>query len=106
MVLITIKGSQRCMAKEQVFSQFKSNNSYRPVIFNKDSAQSMLKTLSTVMKASHHQAQIDTKLLEINYKNEPINIGALENIISNYYNGVINCLLPPFLVHFESPGST
>ena len=98
--------------------------SYRPVIFNKDPPQSMLKTLSTVIKASHHQAQtqsmeperllsvkqeilaqIDTKLLEIN-RNEPIDIGALENIISNYYNGVINCLLPSFLVYFESAEST
>ena len=59
--------------------------SYRPVVFNKDPPHSMLKTLSTVIKASHHQArtkliepvrllgikkeilaQIDTKLLEMN----------------------------------------
>ena len=88
---------------------------YRPIIFNKDPPRSMLKTLSTIIKASHHQArtqsmepvqllnvkqeilaQIDTKLLEIN-NDEPIEIGILENIISNYYNGVINCLLPSFL---------
>ena len=39
-------------------------------------------------------------------KNEPIDVGALENIISNYYDGIINCLLPPFLLYFVDAEST
>ena len=94
------------------------------MIFKKDPPQSMLKTLSTLIKASHHQArtkamepvqllsvkqeilaQIDTKLLEIS-TNESIDIATVDNTISNYYSGVINCLLPSFLMYFVSEEST